>query len=128
MTKEQFGDLFREVFGEDVKLAGSNPEKFIKILTRAVDKDKNGQISFYELFIGIGLFAFEDETASEEEKKQSLQLAFDLFDLDGNQKITKEEFSQVFGSFLELTDEKELQDPVLGGLISGILAHEVPLN
>ncbi|KAM3920032.1 lysophosphatidylcholine acyltransferase 2 isoform 2-T3 [Leptodactylus fuscus] len=89
------GRIGIEEFASHLKLPVSD---LLKELFALFDRDKDGTIDFREYVIGIAILC---NPANSEE---TIQMAFKLFDIDGDGSITENEFSSLLRSSLGVPD------------------------
>uniref|UniRef100_T1KCF3 NAD(P)H oxidase (H2O2-forming) n=1 Tax=Tetranychus urticae TaxID=32264 RepID=T1KCF3_TETUR len=98
---------------------------FVKQMFSLVDKDENGYISFREFLDMMIIFA-------KGSSDQKAKLMFDMYDLDGTGSLSKQEFSTMIRSMLELAnqsiDSKQMEELISSMFTSAGLDSKNELN
>ncbi|KAJ8372200.1 hypothetical protein AAFF_G00293750 [Aldrovandia affinis] len=94
-TSGKGGRIGIEEFSRNLKIPISPP---LEALFSLFDRDGDGTIDFREYVIGVTVLCQPANT------EETIQMAFQLFDADDDQKITQEEFSSVLRSSLGVAD------------------------
>ncbi|XP_061102607.1 lysophosphatidylcholine acyltransferase 2 [Conger conger] len=89
------GRIGIEEFSSFLKIPVSPP---LRELFSLFDRDNDGTIDFREYVIGVTVLCKPANT------EETIQMAFQLFDMDDDQRITQEEFSSVLRSSLGVAD------------------------
>jgi Ca2+-binding EF-hand superfamily protein len=106
--QKELKDLYKQ-FKKEIPSGGINKRDFKELLKglgvvdvflqdlifNTFDYDKDGQINFKDVTTGLSIIARGDPD-------EKLELAFRLYDLDGNGVISREEMSQVIESYYKL--------------------------
>lgn len=105
LTKKDFVKLFKEVHPSDNKK--EKADKFCEYVFKVIDRDSLGYISFNDFVLCFSLTSYGDF-------KQKCDFAFQLYDLDRDNKISKKEMTQVLVALYDLsgiTDRKKDKSP-----------------
>lgn len=81
LTKKQFREVYNSLFVGDAT-------EFAEHVFRTFDKDGSGTVNFEEFVIGLCVSG--DNTSDAQ-----LKWAFDMYDIDGNGLITREEMTKI---------------------------------
>jgi len=123
LTKKDFVKLFKEVHPSENKK--EKADKFCEYVFKVIDKQKLGYISFQEFVLCFIL-------TSDGDFKDKCEFAFQLYDLDKDNKISKKEMTQVLTALYDLsgiTDRKGNAAPEkkVDDIIRKINAEHKPL-
>eukprot|EP01117_Protostelium_nocturnum_P006490 TRINITY_DN2340_c0_g1_i1.p1 TRINITY_DN2340_c0_g1~~TRINITY_DN2340_c0_g1_i1.p1 ORF type:complete len:187 (+),score=49.83 TRINITY_DN2340_c0_g1_i1:78-638(+) len=89
------GVISKEEFREVMRQMGVVDSFLQDLVFNVFDDDKDGSINFQEFVAALSVM-------TRGEPKEKLELAFNMYDLDGNGFIDKKEMSQIMESFFKL--------------------------
>lgn len=98
LTVKEFKDVYSRIFGGDASA-------FAEHVFRTFDADKNGRVDFKEFLIGLSV------TSSSDVKKK-LKWAFNMYDIDGNGFIDKQEMISMMRAVYKMTPSIKKPDDV----------------
>jgi len=94
VSLEQFKEIYANFFPHGHK-SNADTGRYAVYVFNTFDRDKNGYISFEEFVVGLSILS----RGTTEEK---LRWVFDLYDVDQDGLLTKEDIEQVVGSVYEM--------------------------
>ncbi|XP_046563954.1 neuronal calcium sensor 2-like [Haliotis rubra] len=83
LSKEKFKNVYANFF------PGGNPDAFCEHVFRSFDRDGSGSIEFKEFLMAINI------TSQKGKAEDKLNWAFDMYDIDGNGTIEKNEMESI---------------------------------
>jgi Ca2+-binding EF-hand superfamily protein len=98
ISKKDFIDLYKRLYPL------GDPKKYAKLTFVAFDHDSNGRISFKEFIFATGFLYDDDQSNDLQGRMENL---FNVFDLDGNKKITKKELYKLLDAIYEMHNKSE---------------------
>jgi len=112
--KDGDGSITSKELGEVMKNLGQTPtEDDLKDLVNEVDGDGDGTIDFEEFVIMMS------KTINIEESGEEFREVFDLFDKNGDGKISAQELGEVMKTLGEDLSEEEVNNMIREGDING---------
>lgn len=77
-----------------------NPDKYSLVIFKAFDKDQNKRITFDEFFIVMSIIK-----NSNRNPLKCLDFFFDIYDINGDEKISRQELTKMLEAIYELMDK-----------------------
>eukprot|EP01080_Neovahlkampfia_damariscottae_P005307 gene5307-8925_t len=106
--EEAFKLLAKKTDASKAKL--QNPE-YLKLVFNLMDMDENGTIDFREFILGMRMLN-RNSYSNDPNDISHIKFAFTIFDLNGDMKISKQEFSGIMSLVYEDLDAKSLDEKV----------------
>ncbi|XP_006816665.1 dual oxidase 2-like, partial [Saccoglossus kowalevskii] len=107
-------ELTKAEFAEAMSLKSNS--LFVEKMFDLIDKDQNGYVNFREFLDMLVIF-------SKGSPEDRLKLFFDMYDLDGSGRMTREEFKKMIKSFLDIVSasvEMEKLDELVDSMFAEV--------
>lgn len=93
LDKKKFVEIYKQFY------PNGKADKFCGHVFKTFDTDASGEIDFVEFLIAISV-------TSQGDIKDKLQMAFNMYDIDGNGKIDKKEMVKIIEAIYDLLGEE----------------------
>ena len=100
VIKQEFENLFNDVQEEN---SPSKMDKFVDFIFRIFDSDKSGTVTYHEFAKAMG-FRLR-ESATDAERQAHFENFFNVFDQNGDGKVSTAELEVFFDAILEVNEK-----------------------